>query len=115
MTYTYGKKPRINAAVARNPDGSWAVGISNYTASSFQDAEDPKNFELHNSGYAARTFRVSVHIPELGKRKKVRFAVRRSNRNINNVAEKTLVMQEGIVVIPEVHPLDLITLRSLDK
>lgn len=115
MTYTYGKKPRINAAVARNPDGTWAIGLSNYTAPSFRDAEDPKDFELHNSGYSAQTFEVKVRIPELAKRKTMRFAVRRSNRNVNNVAAQTLVMQEGVVVVPNVQPLDLITLRSLEK
>lgn len=115
MTYTYGKKPRINAAVAKNPDGTWAIGLSNYTAPSFRDEEDPKNFVLHNSGYSAKTFRVTVRIPELAKRQIVRFAVRRSNSNVNNAALQTLVMRNGVVVVPDVQPLDLITLRSLDK
>lgn len=115
MTYTYGKKPRINAAVAKNPDGTWAIGLSNYTAPSFSDAEDPKNFELHNSGYSAKTFRITVRIPELAKRKKMRFAVRRSNSNVNNVALQNVIMQNGVVVVQNVQPLDLITLRSLEK
>lgn len=115
MTYTYGKKPRINAAIARNPDGTWAIGISNYTAPVFRDAEDPKNFALHNSGYAARTIHVTVRISELVKRKTMRFAVRRTNSNVDDVAARTVIMRDGVVVIRDVRPLDLITLRSLDK
>lgn len=112
MTYTYGKKPRINAAVARNPDGSWGIGLSNFTAPSFVDAENPKDFFQHNSGYAAKTFTVTVRIPELAGRKDVRFNVRRSNSNINNVVEQSVILHDGTVTIPNISPLDLITLRS---
>ena len=112
MTYTYGKKPRINAAVARNPDGSWAVGVSNYTAPTFRDADDEKDFPLHNSGFAAKTFAVTVRVPELAKGGTLRFAVRRSNSGVNNVPAGSVVMHNGVVVIEGVKPLDLVTLRS---
>lgn len=111
MTYTYGKKPRITVAAARNPDGSWGIGISNFTSPTFQDAEDPNNFERHNSGYAAQTFRVTIRLPEMTARKTLIFTVHRSSAALHSSAE-TVVMQNGTVTIPNVQPLDLVTLRS---
>ena len=77
MTWTYGKKPRVTVAAARNPDGSWAVGLSNFTAASppFTDADDPSDFAKHNGGYAARTYPVTVRIPELARFPTLRFTV----------------------------------------
>ncbi len=112
MTWTYGKKPRLTAAAARNPDGSWGIGLSNFTSSTFSDADDPNNFALHTSGYAARTFDVTVQIPELAKLSGLRFTVRRSNSGVNDVSCGTIVMRQGQVVILNVGPLDLISLRS---
>ena len=113
MTYTYGKKPRLTAAVARNPDGSWGVGLSNFTSPTFTDADDEKNFAVHNGGHAAQTFAVTVRVPELARVKALRFAVRRSNSGVNDVPAGIVVMHGGIVTLPTVGPLDLVTLRSL--
>ena len=113
MTYTYGKKPRLTAAAARNPDGTWGIGLSNFTSPTFTDADDEKNFAVHNGGYAARTFAVTVRVPELARVKVLRFAARRSGGGANDVATGTVVMRGGIVTLPAVGPLDLVTLRSL--
>ncbi len=113
MTYTYGKKPRLTVAAARNPDGTWGIGLSNYTSSSFRDADDEKDFAQHNSGYAARTFAVAIRVPELARAGVLRFAVRRSNSGVNDVVGGTLLMHDGALTVPRVGPLDLITLRSL--
>ena len=112
MTYTFGKKPKLTAAAARNPDGTWGIGLSNFTSPTFQDADDEKNFTLHNGGYAARRFAVTVRVPELARVKALRFAVRRSNSGVNDVPAGILTMHNGVVKIPDVRPLDLITLRS---
>jgi len=112
MTYTYGKKPHLTAAAARNPDGTWAIGLSNYTAPTFRDADDEKDFALHNSGYAAQTFAVTVRIPEMARAGSIRFSVHRSNSGINDVPAGTLLLRGGEVTIPAIGPLDLITLRS---
>ncbi|MES2465290.1 MAG: glycoside hydrolase [Armatimonadota bacterium] len=112
MTYTYGKKPRVTVAAARNPDGTWGIGISNFTSPTFEDAEDPKNFEKHNSGYSARTFTVIVRIPEIATRETVAFTLHRSNSAVDNAPAGSAVMKNGVVTIPSVRPLDLITLRS---
>ena len=113
MTYTYGKKPHCNAAVARNPDGTWGIGLSNYTAPEFGDADDPKDFALHNSGYLAQNYAVTVKIAELAKIKELRFAMRRSNSGVGDAEIGTLVMRYGEITVPNAGPLDLITLRSI--
>jgi len=115
MTYTYGKKPRLTAAAARNPDETWGIGLSNYTSPAFTDADDEKNFAVHNGGHAARTFAVTLHVPELARVKVLKFAVRRSNSGVNDVSAGTLVMHDGVVTVPAVGPLDLVTLRSLPR
>ena len=113
MTYTYGKKPGLTAAAALNPDGTWGIGLSNFTSSAFTDADDLKDFAVHNGGHAARTFAVTVRVPELARVKVLRFAVRRSNSGVNDVPAGTVIMRGGIVLVPAVGPLDLVTLRSL--
>ena len=113
MTWTYGKKPRLTAAAARNPNGTWSIGLSNFTAPSFSDLDDAQNFALHNSGYAERTFKVIVRVPELAKIAQVRFKVRRSNSGVNDVEQGSLVMRYGQIVVPNVRSLDLVTLRSV--
>ncbi len=112
MTYTYGKKPHLNAAVARNPDGSWAIGLSNFTAPAFEDADDPGNFPLHNSGYHAQAYAVTVRVPELAQVKSLRFAVYRSGSRLGDAPAGYVVMHSGIITLPSVEPLDLVTLRS---
>ena len=113
MTYTYGKKPHLKAAVARNPDGTWAIGLSNFTAPAFQDADDPGNFALHNSGCHAQAYTVTVYVPELARVNLLRFAVYRSGRNQGDAPAGSAVMHRGIVTLPSVEPLNLVTLRSL--
>jgi len=115
MTYTYGKKPRITAAAARNKDGSWGIGVSNFTSPTFSDTDDPKNFDLHNSGFAAQTFTVTIRVPELASQKDVPFTVHRSNSNVNNASAGTIVMHDGAITVQNVQPLDLITLRSIAR
>ncbi len=112
MTYTYGKKPHLNAAVARNPDGTWAIGLSNFTAPGFQNADDAKNFALHNSGYHAETYAVTVRVPELAPVKFLRFAVSRSDSRLGDAPAGYAVMHSGVVTLPGVEPLNLVTLRS---
>lgn len=113
MIYTYGKKPRLTLAAARNPDGTWSVGLCNFTSTTFRDADDGKDFALHNSGYGAQAYRVTVHIPELAHAGVIRFAVRRTGSGVDDHVESPLVMRGGDMVVPQISPLDVICLRSL--
>jgi hypothetical protein len=110
MTWTYGKKPHLSVAAARNRDGSWAVGLSNYTSNTFPEFDQ---FHKDNSGFSAQTFSVTVRVPELQRVKSLRFDVRRSNSGVNDRPAGTVVMHSGLVTVPNIGPLDLVTLRSL--
>ncbi|BDI32495.1 hypothetical protein CCAX7_45460 [Capsulimonas corticalis] len=115
MDYSYvnppQQKPHVNAAVARNPDGTWGVGLSNFTSDDFQRPSTP-DWYRRQGGYPARTFDVTVRIPELAKARAVRFTVRRSNRGVNDAPRGEVVMHYGEAIVPNVGPFDLITLRS---
>ena len=115
MTWTYGKKPHLSAGAARNPDGTWAVGLSNYTSPTFQSGGDEKDFAQHNGGFPAQTFAVTVRIPELARVPALRFAVRRSLSGVNDVPAGVVVLHYGVVTVPAVTPLELVTLRSLPQ
>lgn len=115
MLWGSSKKPFLSAAAAKNPDGTWAFGLSNYTSPEFSDADDPNNFALHTSGRHAQVFAVTVRVPELASVKILRFAVHRSGSGVNDVPDGTAVMHSGVVTVPKVGPLELVTLRSLSQ
>ena len=59
MTWTYGLKPHLTAAVAQNADGSWGMGLVNFTAESFaglQGWSDEKWNREQNGHTPAQTF-----------------------------------------------------------
>ncbi len=112
MTYTYGKKPHIFAAAARNPDGTWGLGICNDTSPTFSADDDEKNFESHNSGRPAQAYTVTIRIAELAGSDGVQFAVHRSNKNINDTPTGTISVRAGEITVPDIEPHDLMTLRS---
>ncbi len=112
MTYTYGKKPRVTAAAAKGPDGAWAIGLSNYTSPTFTDADDDKDFAVHNGGYAAKTYTVTVRVPELASVPVMRFLLRASNGTARDGAIGFILMRYGVITLPDLGPLDLFTLRS---
>ncbi|MBU7583270.1 MAG: hypothetical protein KAF91_10255 [Nostoc sp. TH1S01] len=119
MIWSYGKKPRITVASAKNPDGSWGIGISNYTSDQFiftlpASLGLPEGTLATNpqSGRAAETFAVTVSIEELAEAGDIKMKMYRSNSNVNNVYIGTALMRKGTVTIPKVGSLDLITLRS---
>ena len=87
--------------------------LCNYTSPTFRDADGEKDFEPHNSGYGAQTYRVTVHIPELAHAGIMRFAVRRTGSGINDRAEPMRQIRDGNVIVPRISPPDLISLRLL--
>jgi hypothetical protein len=56
MAWTYGKKARVTAAAARNPDVTWAIGVSNF---------DPNDNNGYANGYKSKAFNVTLLVPEL--------------------------------------------------
>ena len=106
MLWTYGPKPRVTVAAARNPDGGWGIGISNFTAPQF--AAEPGNDGFEN-GFKAQTFDVTIKVPEL---QNAIFAVHRNGPN-EDKSDQTLAMRDGTLTIPNVKPLELVTLREV--
>jgi len=111
MTWTYGPKPRLTVAAARNPDGSWGIGLSNFTAPNFLEAPRQNNGGDFFNGYHARTFAVTLSVPELARSGALSFQVHRSNSTLNDVAQAPVTMKNGRVTVT-LDPLDLVTLRS---
>ncbi|MGB3652520.1 MAG: hypothetical protein WBA41_15055 [Rivularia sp. (in: cyanobacteria)] len=111
MNWTYGKKPQITVASAKNPDGSWGIALSNYTSDRFI-APSASEWTKTQKGSKAATFKVTVFVKELERAGNIKMKVYRSNSNVNNVYVGNLVMHNGKVTIPKIKSLDLITLRS---
>ncbi len=108
MTYTYGRKPRLNAAAGRNPDGTWAVALSDFTSSAFLlDTQLNKD----NSGYPPQSFVVTVRVPELARAGDVPFRLTRNSETLRDIDEGTLVMHNGEMTVP-LAPTELVTLRA---
>ena len=113
MTWTFGLKPRVISATAQNPNGSWSIGLANYTADSFsgvQGGDDTWNRE--QGGHSpAQKFAVTIRVDELKNRPTVPFSVARTNAAKSNVGGETVVMHNGEVSIP-VASQEVVTLRS---
>ena len=114
MTWTYGLKPRVIAATARNPDGSWGVGIANYTADSFAGVQgwSDEKWNAEQGGHSpGQTFPVTIRIDELKNKGALKFDLHRSNGSLKNAVGEPVTMKNGEVTV-EVAPLELVTLRS---
>ena len=109
MTYTYGRKPRLNAAVGRNPDGTWGVGLSNFTGEGFlQDTQQNRD----NAGYPSVALAVTVSIPELARAGDMPFRLRRNSAGLRDIDEGLVVLHDGQATVT-LGPQELVTLRSL--
>ena len=109
MGWTYGHKPHIVAAVARNADGTWGIGLSNYTAADFPAGDQ---FHKDNAGYAAHVYAVTVSVPELAGVHMAHFTVHRSGGSADVHTAQSALMHKGLVTL-NVAPLELVTLRSM--
>ncbi len=114
MTWTYGPKPRVTVAAARNPDGSWGIGLSNFTAPNFLEVPKENNAGDFFNGFHARTFEVTIEVPELAQAGVLSFQVHRTNSTLNDVAEAPITMKNGRATVM-LNPLDLVTLRSVAR
>ncbi len=115
MTWTYGVKPHLTAAAAQNADGSWGIGLVNFTADSFaglQGWADEKWNREQNGHTPAQTFRVTLRVPELKNRAAVKFTVQRSDAMKKNASSGEVTMQNGAVEL-NIAPLELVTLREV--
>ena len=119
MTYKYGPKPRVNAAVARNPDGTWTVGLADFTSDrlvgptadpAYRDRRlvDPDDL----GGRPSESFTVTVRLPELAAAGDLTFRARRSGNGRTDAVDVPVQMHAGTLAVT-LDPLDLVTLRSV--
>ena len=108
MTRTYGRKPRLNAAAARNSDGTWSIGIVNGTSN---DIDMSTPFNAANAGRPAQTFTVTLQVEELSASGVITFHAARSSPEQANIDEGKIVMKNGEITLT-IKPLELLTLRS---
>lgn len=114
MTWTYGQKPRITASTAKNPDGSWSIGVSNYTSNSFSGVQGQSDdaWNASQGGFTpAQNFSVTLKVDELRYTDPITFNVYRTDGTKLNQSEGTVTMVSGQVTLP-VNSLDVVTLRS---
>lgn len=100
MVWTYGRKPAIVAAAAQNPDGTWAIGVTNTSGIVSMPI---------SSYHSDATYRVTIRMPEAANG---RFAVMRSNATLQIAREADVAMVDGEVAVV-VRPQELVTIRSL--
>ena len=108
MTWTYGPKPHLTVAAARNPDGSWGVGLSDFT---LPPSASPNNSNGFFNGDKAHAYTVTVNVPELAGIGSVPFTVQRSSDTLNDAREGSVTMHNGGLTVT-IQPLELVTLRS---
>lgn len=103
--------PRITAAAARNPDGSWGIAILNYTVG----PDTPPDINAmwpwpRRPGFPQQTFNVTVKIDAL-EGESIPFSVHRCNENLSNADQEAVMAKNGEIAI-EVKPMELVVLRS---
>lgn len=111
MLWTEAPKPSLVAAAGRNPDGSWGIGVTDYTSDAFSGWDSGG---LHAKGSPAHVFQVTLHIPELAGAGDVPFQVTRSSESLRQIEEGVCVMRRGRITLP-LAPLELVTLRSVRR
>jgi hypothetical protein len=103
--YVWGPaRPPAAMAAARNPDGTWSAGIVNATGIA---GAEPGTF------YPPEpiTLEVSIAFSDLTTSPDTLFRVWRSNADEAEVEEAPVTLQGGVLTI-EVHPQELVTVRS---
>jgi O-glycosyl hydrolase len=108
MIWSRDKVPRLVAAAAQNPDGSWSMGILNYTSDHFPH---DNWFDSSLSGEAGRNFTVTIKVGELARAGELTFGVHRIGPQITDSTQESATMSNGELTIT-VHPFELVTLRS---
>lgn len=106
MVYTYGQKPAINCAAAKNPDGSWGIGAVNLTginATFFGETY-----------YPAATYNVTIYVKELANVASTNFRLYRSSASKRFYNDGIVTMRNGSVTVT-ITPKELISLRSISS
>jgi hypothetical protein len=104
MVFAFGEKAPVYIAAAVNPDGSWAIGITNYTGE-----VDPRPWAQVRS---TTVFDATVHVEELADKGDIAFTVHRCDNSAPYIHEEgTVTMRNGEVGVT-LEPMTFVTLRS---
>ena len=112
MTWTYGKKSSVNAAVGRNPDGSWAVAVANPSGIPTIDDLNGMSTQLFPN---ATTLEVALVLRDellLPDKATLTFVPHRSTGTSAYIVEEKPILMEGGKLSIVVQPNELLTLRS---
>ncbi len=103
MTWEFLQKPAVAAAVARNPDGSWGVGICNGTG--LQNNTSIATF------YPSEAYDVTMHVQELENAGDVEFQVYKTNTSMRIQEQQSVTARDGTFEV-RLESGDLVCLRS---
>ena len=108
--WTYGRKPPLYVAAAENPDGTFGIGIANYTNS--VASTDPIT-----SWDPAALYQLTITIEELADAGTILFDAYRSGGLLNPETDGAVylgryTMTDGLLSI-SIGPRDVVTLRSV--
>ncbi|MBD3393109.1 MAG: hypothetical protein GF418_13390 [Chitinivibrionales bacterium] len=112
MWYTYGQKPAVSASAARNPDGSFTIGVVNLTGCT-SDGFPVAGWHAtpYFEYYDAERYDVTIRMHELIDSGPRRFAMYRSSRTERFEFVDSVTMTGGEMTI-SVDPKALVTLRG---
>ena len=111
MTWTYGRKSSVNAAVGRNPDGTWGIAVANPTGTPTVDDLNGIPTQLFPN---ATTLQIELVLSDelFLSDETLTFVPHRSmGASAYNVEEPPVVMKGGKLSLV-VQPNELLTLRS---
>ncbi len=111
MTWTYGKKPRLNATCARHPDGGWSIGLSNYTSTAFREEGNTGTWDIDQEGRPAISPMVTVQIREMSGLPDQLMNISRCGPGGTEPVTTSVMMHNGAVAVV-VAPFEVVTLRS---
>ncbi len=114
MTWTYGKKPRLTAAAAHNPDGTWVIGLVNYTADTFLGVQgwgDDEWNDKQGGHTPAQTIVATLDLSALALPPGTTFEVQRTPASDTVDKPEIATLKEGKAGVT-VRPLEVVTLRN---
>ena len=114
MTWTYGKKSSVNAAIGRNPDGSWAIAVANPTGTPTIAHLNGVPTQLFDN---ATTLEIELVLSDIesemaASEDALTFVPRRSTGNVAYSVEEAPVVVKGGRLLVTLGPNELLTLRS---